>query len=127
MLEKYAETAIKPGLGKLEGINFYKLRPMPCIMRPNVKATLAQMVANDTIEKVDCSDWETPVVLMMKPDGSMRICGDYKVMLNPCLQVPQHPIPRAEECFHAVNGEEFTKFDLAQAYNRIMLDEASKQ
>ena len=48
--------------------------------------------------------------------------------LNPCLQVPQHPIPRAEECFHAVNGgEKFTKLDLVQAYNQIMLDEASKQ
>ena len=41
---------------------------------------------------------------------------------------PQHPIPRAEECFYAVNGgKKFTKLDLAQAYNQIMLDEASKQ
>ena len=56
----------------------------------------------------------------------MRICGDYKVTLNPCLQVPQHPIPRAEECFYAVNGGGgFTKLDLAQAYNQIMLDKAS--
>ena len=64
----------------------------------------------------------------MKPDGSVRICGDYKVTLNPGLQVPQHPIPRAEECFHAVNGgKKFTKLDLAQAYNQIILDETSKQ
>ena len=107
---------------------FYKPRPMPYAMRPKVEATLAQMVAEGNIEKVDCSYWATPVVPVMKPDGSVRTCGDYKVMLNPCLQVPQHPIPRAEECFHAVNGgKKFTKLNLAQAYNQIMLDEASKQ
>ena len=61
-----------------------------------------------------------PVVPVMKPDGSVRICGDYKVTRNPYLQVPKHPIPKAEECFHAVNGgKKFTKLDLAQAYNQI--------
>ena len=41
---------------------------------------------------------------------------------------PTMPISRAEECFHAVNGDKkFTKLDLAQAYNQIMLDEALKQ
>ena len=140
LLDKYSKTVFKPGLGKLRGITakltlrpeaipkFHKPRPMPYAMRPKVEATLTQMVKEGNIEKVECSDWATPVVPVMKPDGSVRICGDYKVTLNPCLQVPQHPIPRAEECFHAVNGgKKFTKLDLAQAYNQIMLDEASKQ
>ena len=72
---------------------FHKPRPMPYALRPKVEATLAQMVREGNIEKVECSDWATPVVPVMKPDGSVRICGDYKVTLNPCLQVPQHPIP----------------------------------
>ena len=86
------------------------------------------MEKEGNIDKVEISDWATLIVPVMKPDGSVRIYGDYKVTLNSHLQVPQHPIPRAEECFHAVNGgKKFTKLDLAQAYNQIMLDEASKQ
>ena len=140
LLDKYAETVFKPGLGKLKGMTaklmlrpeavprFCKPRPMPYALRPKVEATLEKMEKEGNIEKVEISDWATPVVPVMKPDGSVRICGDYKVTLNPYLQVPQHPIPRAEECFHAVNGgKKFTKLDLAQAYNQIMLDEASKQ
>ena len=140
LLDKYAEMVFKPGLGKLKGMTaklmlrpeavprFCKPRPMPYALRPKVEATLKKMEKEGNIEKVEISDWATPVVLVMKPDRSVRICGDYKVTLTPYLQVPQHPIPRAEECFHAVNGgKKFTKLDLAQAYNQVMLDEASKQ
>ena len=140
LLDIYAETVFKPGLGKLKGMTaklmlrpeavprFCKPRPIPYALRPKVEATLEKMEKEGNIEKVEISDWATPVVPVMKPDGSVRICGDNKVTLNPYLQVPQHPIPRAEECFHAVNGgKKFTKLDLAQAYNQIMLDEASKQ
>ena len=62
------------------------------------------MAKEGNVEKIDFSDWATPIVPVMKPDGSVRICGDYEVTLNPSLKVPQHPIPRAEECFHAING-----------------------
>ena len=76
LLDKYAKTVFKPGLGKLEGMTaklmlrpeavpkFYKPRPMPYAMRPKVEATLAQMVAEGNIEEVDCSDWATPVVVI---------------------------------------------------------------
>ena len=115
LLEKYAETVFKPGLGKLKGITasltikpdvtpkFCKPRPVPFAVRPKV-GDIEKMVKEGTVEKIDFSDWATPIVPVMKPDGSIRICGDYKVTLNPCLKVAQHPIPRAEECFHAING-----------------------
>ncbi|KAG8173933.1 hypothetical protein JTE90_006023 [Oedothorax gibbosus] len=30
------------------------------------------------IEPVETSDWATPIVPIVKPDGSIRICGDLK-------------------------------------------------
>ncbi|GFU41123.1 transposon Tf2-9 polyprotein [Trichonephila clavipes] len=57
------------------------------------------------IEKVDSSEWATPVVPVVKSDGSIRLCADYSVTLNPNLIVPQHPLPRLDEIFGSLNGE----------------------
>ena len=85
------------------------------------------MVAEGNLEKLDYSGWTTPIVQVMKPDETARICGDYKVTLNPCLQVQQHPIPQVEECFQAMNGgKKISKIDFSQAYNQVMLNEDSK-
>ncbi|GFU12135.1 transposon Tf2-9 polyprotein [Trichonephila clavipes] len=55
--------------------------------------------------KKDSSEWATPVVPVVKSDGSIRLCADYSVTLNPNLIVPQHPLPRLDEIFGSLNGE----------------------
>ena len=45
-----------------------------------------------------------------------RICGDYKVMINPVLDVPEHLMPTADDLFTQLNGgEKFTKLDFGVA------------
>lgn len=39
-----------------------------------------------------------------KPNGSVRLFGDYKVMINPYLNVNQYSLSRPEELFTAVNN-----------------------
>ncbi|GFV04186.1 uncharacterized protein K02A2.6 [Trichonephila clavipes] len=62
-------------------------------------------------KKVDSSEWATPVVHVVKTDdGSIRLCADYSVTLNPNLIVPQHPLPRLKEIFGSLNeGKQFRK------------------
>ena len=48
------------------------------------------------IEKVRYSDWATPAVPVPKPDGTVRVCGDFKITVN-VLHIDQHPIPKAED------------------------------
>ena len=63
-----------------------------------------------------------------KRDGSFRICGDFKVTLNPALEVDQHPIPKPEDIFASLaGGELFTTLDLSQAYQQLLLHEESSE
>ena len=61
---------------------------------------------------------------MLKLDGSVRICCDYKVTINPVLDVPGHPMPTADDLLTQLNsGEKFNKLDLSSAYQQVLLDE----
>ena len=80
------------------------------------------------LEKVRYSEWAAPIVPVVKPDKSIRICGDYKVTVSSVLEVDQHPLPNPEQLFVELSeGEKFTKLDLSQAYQQILLDEDSRQ
>ena len=79
------------------------------------------------VKRVSHSDWATPIVTVVKGDGKVRICGDYKVTVNPCLDVDQHPLPKPEELFAILSGcQKFSKMDLSQVYLQLELDKESK-
>ena len=79
------------------------------------------------MKKVESSDWVTPTVPVLKPDETVRICGDFKLTINPYLDVPKYPMPNPEELFTKLNGGELlTKLDLSHAYQQVVLDEKSQ-
>ena len=64
---------------------------------------------------------------VLKPDGTVRICGDFKLTLNQYLDVPEYPMPTPEELFSKLNGgDKFTKLYLSNAYQQVVLDEESQ-
>ena len=66
---------------------FMKARTVPFSQRADVEAELERLELQGVLEKVRHSDWATP---MPKKDGRTRICGDYKVPVNPVLEVDQY-------------------------------------
>ena len=65
---------------------------------------------------------------VVKPNGSIRICGDYKLTVNQAAKVENYPLPRIEDIFASLaGGKRFTKLDLAHAYNQIPLDEEAQK
>lgn len=63
-----------------------------------------------------------------KKDGAIRLCGDYKVSVNPWLQVDQYPLPNPSELMTCLTGgQSFTKLDLQAAYQQMSLDEESRK
>ncbi|KAJ0182603.1 hypothetical protein K1T71_001972 [Dendrolimus kikuchii] len=130
-------TVFSPGLGtctkkislKLIDSNpvFIKARPLPLALREPVALELKRLEAEGTIRKVDYSDYGSPIVPVIKKNGDIRICGDYKVTINPKLMREPYPLPRIEELFAALSGgEQFSKIDLTNAYQQLWLEEDSQ-
>ena len=79
-------------------------------------------------ESVTTSNWAAPIVPVPKSDGQLRLCGDYKVTINPYLEVDKYPLPKPEDLFTTlVGGQRFTKLDLRHAYQQMELDTDSRE
>ena len=70
----------------------------------------------------------TPIVPVLKPNGQVRICGDFKVTVNRYLDFTQYPLPQIEENFERFSGGTvYSKLDLPDAYLQVELDKESKR
>ena len=73
------------------------------------------------------SPWSSPVVPVLKPDGTMRICIDYR-RLNAQTKPDRSPIPCLSDAVYGVQGRKFfTTLDLVKGYHQIPLSEDSRE
>ncbi|XP_066904470.1 uncharacterized protein [Halyomorpha halys] len=83
---------------------------------PNVEATTQRGIAS--------SDWGSPLVVIAKPDGGVRLCVDYKCGVNSKLVAANHSIRRIDKVLHSLRGSKyFCKLDLHKAYLHLKVDE----
>ena len=61
---------------------FWKARPVALTRKPAVDEALRELEAEGVINKVATSEWAAPIVTPVKKDGSVRVCGDFKVTIN---------------------------------------------
>ena len=85
-------------LGKVKGLKaklnikenavqkFTKARPIPFALR--------ELVVEETerLEGVSFSHWTSPIVIATRPDGRIRMCGDFKSTINPILENEEYRI-----------------------------------
>ena len=140
LLSKYDEI-FQEGLGTLKGYEakievdpeatprFCKARTLPYSMRHRVEEELNRLVTEGTLEPVDYSDWAAPIVAVVKSDQkSVRVCGDFRMTVNPVSKLNRYPIPKVEDLFVTLErGKTFTKLDLSQAYQQLKLDAESRK
>ena len=87
-----------------------------------------RLAKSGIIEPLEFSDWAAPIVPVVKTDGSIRICADYKVTVNQAAKLDKYPLPWIDDIFASLEGGKiFSKLDLAHAYQQVALDEASKK
>ena len=105
---------------------FLKARLMPYALKVNEE--LRRLQNEGMLTKVEWSEWATPIVPVPKKDGSVRLCSDYKVIVNPELQAEQYPLHRIEDIFaNLADGQKFSKTDFSQAYHQLEMEEDSKK
>ena len=119
-----AQLTVKEGTSPI----FMKARPVPYSLRHKVELELERMVSMGALSPISWSEWASPIVVVPKPDGSVRICGDFRVTVNPFLKVDQYPLPRVEDILATLEDSiVFSKIDLQSAYLQMELDEESRE
>ena len=72
------------------------------------------------------SPWAAPIVVVRKPDGSIRLCVDYR-QLNSKTVKDAYPIPRIEESIDNMSkAKYFMTLDLAAGYWQVGLTNSAR-
>ncbi|UYV76843.1 K02A2.6-like [Cordylochernes scorpioides] len=147
IVEDHAPTKLDPmlkfpklftGLGKIdipyeiklkEGAKPYSIytpRRVPIPLMKELQMELERMTSNGVIEKVEgSSEWCSPMVLVAKPSGKLRICVDLSI-LNQNILRETHPIPVVEHTLAQLKGAKlFTKLDANSGFWQIPLSSES--
>ena len=136
--QKYED--IFHGIGKLEN---YKLKfhinsevepiaqrmyIIPFTIREKVSRKLDELESQNIIEKVnDQTPWVSPVIVVPKPSGDIRLCVDMREA-NKVIIRQRHPIPTVDDILHRMNGGEcFSTMDLKYGFHQIELEESSRE
>ena len=71
------------------------------------------------------SPWASPVVVVPKPDGTIRFCIDYR-KLNNITKMDAYPIPRMDQMLEKVAQARYiSTLDITKGYWQIPLNEDS--
>ncbi|XP_072325015.1 serine/threonine-protein phosphatase 2A 65 kDa regulatory subunit A beta isoform-like isoform X2 [Scyliorhinus torazame] len=76
------------------------LHRMTTLFCVNVNKEIESMLTNGIID-VRCSQCCSPIVMVPKPEGTQRLCVDYR-KVNAVTRTDSYPIPRLEDCIEKV-------------------------
>ena len=73
-----------------------KTRPVPYAQKETIRKELDQSVANDIYETIECSKWAATITPVPKDDDSVRICREYKQIINKVSFCDKYPVLKTE-------------------------------
>ncbi len=118
------EMTIKP----IEGSGVVCKRPysIPMHLRKGVEEQIEKLKKAGIIEESE-SEWASPIVPVKKPDGSVRLCVDYRE-LNSITPLQRYYIPNLPEILDKVgNSSVLSKVDLSSGYHQIRMEKLSSE
>ena len=102
-------------------------RRVPFSLREKLELKLKELQEADIIEKVEGpTPWVSPVCVVPKPSGDIRLCVDMR-RANEAVLRERHPIPTVDEILQNMNQSTvFSKLDLRWRFHQIELAEDSR-
>ncbi len=91
-----------------------------------VKETIQEQEKKGILVRVERGEWASPIVLVPKPDGSIRICIDPSKTFNTYLVYDHYPLPIIDDLFVQIGGHNwYCLIDLKGAYQQLKVSEKS--
>ena len=101
-------------------------RRVPFSQREEIGKQVEKLKQKGYVEKSK-SAYGAPVVPVMKKDGSLRLCIDYR-QLNSKTIPSVYPIPRTDDILDCLHGSQYySVLDLKEAYHQVPVKEADKE
>lgn len=89
-----------------------------------LKEELSNLLDQGIIEE-SSSPWASPIVMVPKADGTLRLCTDFRKVNSITVPDP-FPLPRIEDLLDRIGKAKFlTKLDMTRGYWQVPLDDAS--
>lgn len=99
---------------------------IPRAQQDKLDEVIANMLKNGIISRSK-SDFNSPLIIVPKPDKSMRVCIDYRA-LNKVIVPVSFPIPRIADLLNNVGKSTvISSLDLAQAYHQAEVKEEDRE
>uniref|UniRef100_A0A8C1GXK8 Gypsy retrotransposon integrase-like protein 1 n=1 Tax=Cyprinus carpio TaxID=7962 RepID=A0A8C1GXK8_CYPCA len=105
-----------------------RLKPyrIPEAQREAIREEVRKMLALNIIEE-SSSAWSSPIVLVPKPDGSVRFCNDFR-KLNEISCFDAYPMPRVDELIERLGPARFVStLDLTKGYWQVPFTDQAKE
>ena len=97
-------------------------RRIPPHLYKEVKNYIDDLITNGWVQE-SMSSYSSPIVVVRKKDGSMRMCIDYRA-LNLKTVPDAQPIPRIQDILDTLGGQQwFSTLDMSKAYHQGYIDE----
>lgn len=104
-----------------------KQRPVPAPLEERLKQEIERMIQEDVMEEATGASWISPVQIVYKGNGELRVCVDLREA-NKAVIRQRFPIPRIQDLLRQLSGARmFSTQDLRKAYWQVRLAEESRE
>ena len=101
-------------------------RRVPLALRKEVEEEIQKMLDADIIQP-SCSPWSTNMVVVRKPDSTIRFCLDYRA-LNDVTVKNSYMLPRVDDSLDALRGNIWlSTVDLSSGYYQVGMNPSHAQ